>query len=739
MPALEVTDENYDSTTNYELLDSNVQKTGNAVTLKYEEMGWIEQPLATRVANVNEFHVLAFKGTIELNPKSDNWVRTIRLDDNIIERTNERTIVTRRTETFEDWRRFALRQAEVAQMNGRRTETSVNVQSSDVVVDSGDEEFMRSRNTAVLSRSLRGNTRHYHFLDGESGVDFIPKLVEIATDSTLATSGSDGVFRVGETVFAYNANGDRKMSFRAAQSNHKLGKFNGTTSNNDPLTTYGSNPYNPSETVQVRYTATSPVLNVDTNALAREAQGLYYGYLRKGFKLVGQASGAIAYVKDVRLITDSVGDLLGSFFIRDPHTSPPPDVIIRVGKKDYSLSNKKTGAKPIKGSKLGSYANTTYETRGRYIVRQRNITRTTNITHHDTQIDVRFEVQNSDPLAQSFMVAGDIEAPDPNAKIDDDQYGAYITSADVWFATKDPGNAPITAQIRTVELGIPTKISVGPDVTLTPDQVTVSQNASVATNFKFPQPIYLAPGRSYALVLLSPSSTMYEVWTARFGETTVETQNLPKTQAITYGVQWAMGSLFLSQNGSVWSPIQTDDLKMKLYKARFTSTEGTAYFANPTLNISNGYTPVLQNNPIVTYPKNGQIAVSGITTYAPRADGSAAVVGDPALTAGTEIRGETNTSVTARVEGFGFPIKTGTGIGALPVINGGVGYEANGSTTASTFALTGKGSGITLKIATTDENGTINPTTGITTVAAGSGYQVGDVIGIVTSLSLIHI
>ena len=721
MPALEVTDENYDSTSNYELLDSNVQKTGNAVTLKYEEMGWIEQPLATRVANVNEFHVLAFKGTIELNPKSDNWVRTIRLDDNIIERTSERVIATRRRETvWNDRREWERRRAEVAQMNGRRTTSETNVRRTDVIVDSGDEEFMRSRNTAVLSRSLRGNTRHYHFLDGESGVDFIPKLVEIATDNTLATSGSDGVFRVGETVFAYNANGDRKMSFRAAQSNHKLGSFRGVSSNNDPFTTYGSNPYNPSETVQVRYTATSPVLNVDTNALAREAQGLYFGYLRKGFKLVGQASGAIAYVKDVRLITDSVGDLLGSFFIRDPHTSPPPDVVIRVGKKDYSLSNKKTGAKPIKGSKLGSYATTTYETRGRYIVRQRNIIRTTNITHHDTQIDVRFEVENDDPLAQSFMVAGNIEAPDPNANIDDDQHGAYITSADVWFATKDPGNAPITAQIRTVELGIPTKIAVGPSVTLTPDQVSVSQNASKATNFKFPQPIYLAPGRSYALVLLSPVSTMYEVWTARFGETTVETQNLPKTQAITYGVQWAMGSLFLSQNGSVWSPVQTDDLKMKLYKARFTSTEGTAYFANPTLNISNGYTPVLQNNPIVTYPKNGQIAVSGIGTY------------EHVLTPGTEIRGETNTSVTARVEGFGFPIKTGTGIGALPVTNGGVGYEANGSTTVSTFTLTGKGSGITLKIATTDEDGTISAT-GITTVATGSGYQVGDVIGIVTS------
>ena len=728
MPAIEITDENYDSTDNYALLDSNVQKTGNAVTLKYEEIGWIEQPLATQVTNVNEFHVLAYKGTIELNPSSDNWVRTVRLDDNIIERTRERVTTTRRTETVRNNRgRFERRRAEVAQMNGRRTTTSLDVRSRDVVVDSGDEEFMRSRNTAVLARSLRANTRHYNFLDGESGVDFIPKLVEIAIDNTLENSGSDGVFEVGETVFAYNAKGDRKMSFRAAQSNHKLGKFN------DPVTVYGTNPYNPSENVQTQYTSTSPVLNVDTNALAKEAQGLYYGYLRKGFKLVGQGSGAIAYVKNVRLITDSVGDLLGSFFIRDPHASPAPDIIIRVGKKDYSLSNKKSGAKPLKGSKLGSYANTTYETRGRYIVRQRNITRTTNISHHDTQIDVRFEVEDDDPLAQTFMVASDIEAPDPNANIDDDQYGAYITSVDVWFGSKDPGNAPITAQIRTVELGIPTKIAVGPSVTLTPDQVQVSDNASKETNFKFPQPIYLAPGKSYALVLLSPASTMYEAWTARFGDTTVETQNLPKTQAITYGVQWAMGSLFLSQNGSVWSPIQTDDLKMKLYKAKFTSTEGTAYFANPTLNISNGYTPVLSSNPIVTFPKNGQIAISGITTYAPRADGSAAVVGDPALTPGTEIRGETNTSVTARVEGFGFPIKTGTGIGALPVTNGGIGYEANGSTTVSTFALTGKGSGITFKIAAANEDGIINASTGITTVAVGSGYQVGDVIGIVTS------
>jgi hypothetical protein len=31
-------------------------------------------------------------------------------------------------------------------------------------------------------------------------------------------------------------------------------------------------------------------------------------------QLVGQTSGAIAYVKDIRLISDNYGDLIGTFF-----------------------------------------------------------------------------------------------------------------------------------------------------------------------------------------------------------------------------------------------------------------------------------------------------------------------------------------------------------------------------------------------------------------------------------------
>ena len=91
-PALEpsINVDTADFQSNLELLDSNVQKTGNHVTLKYTEKDWITQPLASRVENVNPFSMIEFIGTISLNPESDSWTRTI-----VTESTNVRTVVGR--------------------------------------------------------------------------------------------------------------------------------------------------------------------------------------------------------------------------------------------------------------------------------------------------------------------------------------------------------------------------------------------------------------------------------------------------------------------------------------------------------------------------------------------------------------------------------------------------------------------------------------------------------------------
>tara|TARA_B100001250_G_scaffold165186_1_gene142178 strand:+ start:21657 stop:29366 length:7710 start_codon:yes stop_codon:yes gene_type:complete len=64
---------------------TNIQKTGNIITLKYEELNWLEQPFATRKESVTPFLSSFWRGDIDLRPASDTWVDTVRLDAKVIE------------------------------------------------------------------------------------------------------------------------------------------------------------------------------------------------------------------------------------------------------------------------------------------------------------------------------------------------------------------------------------------------------------------------------------------------------------------------------------------------------------------------------------------------------------------------------------------------------------------------------------------------------------------------------
>ena len=666
-----LTDENLDLNTNFSLYDSNVQKTGDAITLKYDSVGWIEQTFATKVENVNPFHVISYSGTINLNPSSDSWVRTIRLQDVNINQTN--WVWLRATGTF----------AVVGQ--------STNVSQEDRLIASGAEIYMRSRNTGFNAVNLKPLTRVYQFLDGNSGVDFIPKLIEIANDSTLQNYGASAAFQVGETVIG-SFNGNNLINFRVSTSNHKEGAFN------NPSVTYTTNPYATSETIPASYSASSKTLNVDIESLCLEAQGLYSGYLTVGMKLVGQTSGAIAYVKDLRLISDINGFLSGSFFLRDPNTNPPPSVRIATGSKVYKLSSSSTNQTPLPGSTLISSAETIYKSEGTWEERQRVTTSSTTIYFVD-------------PLAQSFSVGGVTEATNGN-KPNEDVNGAFLTAVDLFFASKDENNAPLTVEVRTVELGTPTRTIIGKPVTLKPSDIQISSNASVPTRVTFDYPIYLEPGLEYAIVLLAPQTDQYEVWIAEMGEKTIETANLPDSQAVRYSRQFGIGSLFKSQNGSIWTANQYQDLKFKLYKANFTSTSGSALFHNPTLNQSNSYVPVLSANPITILPRKVNLGITTVT--------SSAMIG--ILTTGRKV------SVQSAPYNYGYIVGTGSSVTTVGITTGGSNYTTTGS--VQTFNVTGSGSGLKLNITAT--NGVITGVA-VSTLSPGSGYNAGDVVGIVTS------
>jgi hypothetical protein len=754
-PESATTDENLDFSENFKLLDPNVVKTGQAVTLKYDSIGWIEQAFATTVENVNPFNVIVYSGDIKLSPEIDNWVRTVQLPDKNISVTlnSSRTLTNNLTSnvsvTLTPINTQTSSTVNLPEILGEgnftnivgsdsstesttttnttsrisTTETFDTVSNTDttirnVLISSSNESFMRSRNIQFSASNLKPSTQFYQFLDGNSGVDFIPKLIEI-TNSSKA-------FVVGETVIG-TFGGNNLISFRVAAPNHKYGAYNA------PSSVYTINPYIRTESIASEYSQSSKVLNVDTVSLTEEAQGKYSGYLLKGMQLVGQTSGSVATVSDLRLISDNFGDLIGTFFLRDPNTIPTPTVRISTGTKTFKLSSSSTNDPGLPGSSDTSFAETNFNSDGTLeqwentvTATTRNLTTktvtnlTTNTTTSQTTINThtRTTIQRFvDPLAQSFVVGGNIEAPDSSREglATDDSNGAFLTAVDLFFAKKDSGNATVKVEIRTVELGTPTRIVIGNSVTLRPSEVNISSDASIATKVTFNEPIYLPPGREYAVVIISENSDQYELWTAVMGEKTVNTKDLPDVSAVTYSKQFAMGSLFKSQNGSIWTANQYQDLKFKLYKAQFIENQpGTAFFYNPTLDESNGYVQKLGNNPLTTLPRTGSLGITTTTNTSLIAN----------LNKGRKIADITKNYV------YGYIVGTGSSVATVGLTTGGSNYVTDSN--VSTYNITGNGSGLVLNITATD--GVITGTPVI--VNNGNGYKVGDIVGIVTSTVL---
>jgi hypothetical protein len=180
------------------------------------------------------------------------------------------------------------------------------------------------------------------------------------------------------------------------------------------------------------------------------------------------------------------------------------------------------------------------------------------------------QITRLDPVAQTFYV-------------DEALYtsGVFITSIDVFFETKD-SILPVTLQIRPVVNGFPhsSEILKGGTVTVYPENIRTSSVPSVtdpstATTFRFPAPLYLEPGKEYAMVLLS-DSLEYNVYVSELGKQIIGTNRVVSTQPY-------LGSFFKSQNSSTWTPIQEEDLMFVLRKAVFnTSSTATIDFYNET-------------------------------------------------------------------------------------------------------------------------------------------------------------
>ena len=57
--------------------DVNITRKGPGLTLNFEEVPFIDQPLATRTENLNPYHIALYAGTITLSPSTDYWIEEV--------------------------------------------------------------------------------------------------------------------------------------------------------------------------------------------------------------------------------------------------------------------------------------------------------------------------------------------------------------------------------------------------------------------------------------------------------------------------------------------------------------------------------------------------------------------------------------------------------------------------------------------------------------------------------------
>ena len=736
----------------------NVRRKGDIVSLDYAEVEYVKQSFGTRSESVTPFMISFWQGTVELTPATDNWVDTRRLEARVINQegnfaavladaranlgfdqdgfagtiwnswqtnwgginTTERTVnrgTTTRTHSHDGGRSgtrirtTTFERERVTIQSGSQTRTGTRR----AVVEQFDREslgdrtisrdlilFLRSRNIQIVAKRIKPLTRMYAFFDGKDVSKYIvPKLLEIEMTS--------GTFQVGESVVAtQNGTGLGDISapnttagaiFRVAQPNHKGGPYN------IPTSTFSDNPYT-YKSIPSSYSASSTLLNVDIRSLAEEAQGDYYGWVESGMVLVGQSSGAQAKITNLRLVSDTSATLIGSLFIPNPNSTTHPR--FETGKRVLNLTNDPDNSI----EKATTTAEETFESSGILETVQEDIVSTRNARIESQSVTDGRGIERTintevipgtrrtttrswgfnrwgDPLAQTVQI--------------EDPEGVFLTRVDLFFRSRDDMNIPFIFQIRATENGAPiSTVLPNSEVTLSPSEINLSADGSVATPIEFESPVFLEGGnREYALTLLS-SSTKYSVYISRVGENDLITEAYVSQQPY-------LGSLFKSQNASIWEPSQWEDLKFTLYRADFL-TSGTFDLYNADLKTGNNQIPYLNPNALVVNSR--QLRVGLGTTVA-----------DSAIKVGNTVT-QLNSGATGNLVST-----AGIATGTLSVTRAGLGftpasghYQYDGVTLTT---ITGNGTGAKANI--TISNGVA---LGATFSVGGHGYQVGDVLGI---------
>jgi hypothetical protein len=614
------------NTTDVQRTNSGYQKTGELITLPYSNTVLSQNTFATKWVNCNPFLVFQYVGEVFLTPDVDEWFDTNTLPDLIVKNDHLYDSISNLTETDNNlgtiWNNWQT------EWSGVNYTTSTDTFSSDLDVNTtitvkeetqtrtgisrelaGDSfstsnfgerivntsyiPFIRSRTITFTGKRLKPNTRVYAFFDEVNVGSFCtPSGGQLGGPLVTDDNGEiTGTFTIPNNSLIKFRTGERVFRLTSSIVNAK-----GTSITDDEVTTFADGKYTARGMMQTKQNTVQstrvPVIrtqtvtdtniirtidNVSVNASAQEIlnnitnlqetteanasniSNLTEELNNSNALINANAANIVANTVNIETLDEQVQQQISELtrYIQEVQQLTQADI--------NSINQEIANMEANNDAMFAGLGNTIQQIQESI----RNIIENPGELLGLSQWQMnrlRGFFARVDPLAQTFF--------------NNSSGGCFVTKVDLYFKSKD-SNIPIKVYLTPTNAGRPTDVIIPfSEVIVNSSQVNVSDDASAVTTVTFPSPVYLEQNKEYAIVL-KPNSQKYEAFVSRLGQNEIGTTRRVTTQPL-------LGSLFRSQNATLWTEDQYEDLKFTLYKAQFSTNKiATIDFENSEITTDN--------------------------------------------------------------------------------------------------------------------------------------------------------
>jgi hypothetical protein len=514
---------------------TNVKKSGDIVTLDYTEETLIEQPRATTNRNV-ELTSYRFIGNLYLNPNLDFWRDIERRPDEVIYTgpdpdSIEQGVIT----TWGEWTTTT-----------GQTKTYRGTGAASYLKGYGDTPVtvVGITNKGARTGSVRQTTAN------NAGVSPSPRDSLVISSQVSNRTGVESTTVLGdlETVSVNDRLVDTRLTpyirpqtinvvGRGFKPNTIINFFFDGENMNDYVTPYSNTGISNTENLYIS-SENDAIVNVEDFNVGF----WYYSSNTEG----------------TQITTSSTGELY--FTLRLPQEKP-----FRVGTKELIVTDSITNSVDA-----STYGKSYFVAHGLVTTKQNTILTTRQLTQTSRAVN-----ETSEKTLITYYDAPSCAAYSFVPKAPAGEEGVFLTSVDLFFSAKHP-TLGVWFEIREMDSagGITRNQVPFSEVWLKSSEVTVSSDASAATNVKFETPIFLYADTQYAFVIhtegLNPD---YYFWVSRLGETDVTTGQQVTSRGLT-------GTFYTTNNNRNWDIVPDVDLKVKFNRAKFAVGSGEATLGN---------------------------------------------------------------------------------------------------------------------------------------------------------------